>query len=211
MSRDEELILIKKAQRGDESAFEEIVRAQQKYVYNLALKLTSSREDALDVSQEVFLKAFLNLSSFRGESRLSVWLYRLTYNASMDFLKKNRRADVPIDDEQDKEEDKERQFPDPDPGPEELLEKMELRCEIADALCSLPYEKRQILVMRELSGLSYAEIASRLKLEEGTVKSRLSRARLALAEVLQRSGTFEHPGQSKDKKKRKGGRDDGRA
>ncbi len=195
---------MKEAQKGDEAAFEKLVRDQQKFVYNLALKLTASTEDALDVSQDVFLKAFINLSSFRGDSRLSVWLYRLTYNASMDYHRKNRpQAQVPLELPGDDESDQPREYPDPRPMPEEQVEKRELQRQVWEAIDSLPFDKRQILVMREFSGLSYTEIASRLQLEEGTVKSRLSRARLSLAEVLRKSGTFDRLLTSK---KVKGGR-----
>lgn len=191
MTRDEELRTVTAAQNGDESAFERLVLDQQKLVYNLALKLTGSADDALDVSQDVFLKAFLNLQSFRGESRLSVWLYRLTYNACMDHLRRNRPQNVFSLDADPEEDSPAMEVPDTRPLPAEEAERKELQEAVWKALDQLPEEKRRILVMREFSGLSYTEIAELLALEEGTVKSRLSRARLALAEVLRKNGTFE--------------------
>ena len=188
MTVDEESRLIKSAARGDSGAFEKLVLEHQKQVYNLALKLTGSPEDALDASQDAFLKAYQNLDSFRGESRLSVWLYRLTYNASMDIIKKNRRGVViplPTDDV-----GAEMDVPDTGPTPTEQTERRELQIEVRQALRELPPDKRQILLMREFSGLSYTAIARELGIEEGTVKSRLSRARISLAEILKKRGTF---------------------
>jgi RNA polymerase sigma-70 factor (ECF subfamily) len=203
MTHDDESRLIKSAQRGNESAFEKLVLMHQKAVYNLAFKITGSPEDALDVSQDVFLKAYVNLKSFRGESRFSVWLYRLTYNASMDHMKKNRRTDtISISDDEGAAID----IPDSSPLPEEEALRREQQREVRKAIDALPEDKRKIIIMREICGMTYAEIGAELGIEEGTVKSRLSRARLSLAEILKKSGTFSVIASSKDKK---GGRSDG--
>ena len=203
MTADEEARIVRAAARGDEAAFEKLVLAHQKHVYSLALKLTGSAEDAMDASQDAFLKAFQNLRSFRGESRVSVWLYRLTYNASMDILKKSRRGTlVPLPSD---EEGAELEIPDPSPTPdEEALRREELE-EVREALGQLDEDKRRILLMREYNGMSYQDIARALGLEEGTVKSRLARARAALAEILKKRGTFQAPPQSNNQtNKRKG-------
>ncbi len=203
MTADEEARIVRAAARGDEAAFEKLVLAHQKHVYSLALKLTGSAEDAMDASQDAFLKAFQNLRSFRGESRVSVWLYRLTYNASMDILKKSRRGTlVPLPAD---EEGAELEIPDPSPTPdEEALRREELE-EVREALGQLDEDKRRILLMREYNGMSYQDIARALGLEEGTVKSRLARARAALAEILKKRGTFQAPPQSNNQtNKRKG-------
>ncbi len=203
MTADEEARIVRAAARGDEAAFEKLVLAHQKHVYSLALKLTGSAEDAMDASQDAFLKAFQNLRSFRGESRVSVWLYRLTYNASMDILKKSRRGTlVPLPAD---EEGAELEIPDPSPTPdEEALRREELE-EVRRAMEELDEDKRRILLMREYNGMSYQDIARALGLEEGTVKSRLARARAALAEILKKRGTFQAPPQSNNQtNKRKG-------
>lgn len=204
MTAEEEQKIVRAAAQGDDRAFERLVRENQKHVYNLALKLTGNAEDALDASQDAFLKAYQNLKSFRGDSRVSVWLYRLTYNACMDLIKKSRRGHVvsmPTD-----EEGTELDAPDPGPGPDELMERREELESVRRALSELNEDKRIILMMREYRGMSYAEISRVLKLEEGTVKSRLARARAALAENLKNSGTFTFHAQSNNQSnKRKGG------
>lgn len=190
MTPEEERKLVKSAQNGSESAFEALFDANQKLVYNLALKLTGNPDDALDVSQEAFIKAYKNLSAFRFESRFSAWLYRLTYNASMDYLKKNKPT-LSLTQEDSEGEEQELALPDTSPGPEETVEREDVRRAVRRAIASLPDDKREILIMREFSGMSYGEIASALGLEEGTVKSRIARARTVLAELLEKSGTFE--------------------
>lgn len=188
MTKDEERRLVSEARRGSGHAFEALVSANQRTVYNLALKLLGTPDDALDASQEAFLKAYTNLSSFRGECRFSVWLYRLAYNSCMDFMRRNRRSGVvsltPEEDEPEMD------FPDPRPLPEEEVERRELRAAVRRAVRLLPDDKREILVMREFSGMSYAAISEALGVDEGTVKSRISRARAALASLLAKSGTF---------------------
>lgn len=209
MIADEEQRLVRAAASGDAGAFERLVIENQGHVYNLAYKLTGSEQDALDVSQDVFLRAYQNLRSFRGDSRMSVWLYRLTYNASMDLIKRSRRGTVvqmPAGDE-----GAELELPDLAPLPDEELERREELEAVRDALSELDEDKRRILLMREYRDMSYADIARALGLEEGTVKSRLARARLALAENLKKRGTFSVPDQSnKQNTKPEGGERRGR-
>lgn len=209
MIADEEQRLVRAAASGDAGAFERLVIENQGHVYNLAYKLTGSEQDALDVSQDVFLRAYQNLRSFRGDSRMSVWLYRLTYNASMDLIKRSRRGTVvqmPAGDE-----GTELELPDLAPLPDEELERREELEAVRDALSELDEDKRRILLMREYRDMSYADIARALGLEEGTVKSRLARARLALAENLKKRGTFSVPDQSnKQNTKPEGGERRGR-
>ncbi len=209
MIADEEQRLVRAAASGDAGAFERLVTENQGHVYNLAYKLTGSEQDALDVSQDVFLRAYQNLRSFRGDSRMSVWLYRLTYNASMDLIKRSRRGTVvqmPAGDE-----GAELELPDLAPLPDEELERQEELEAVRDALSELDEDKRRILLMREYRDMSYADIARALGIEEGTVKSRLARARLALAENLKKRGTFSVPDQSnKQNTKPEGGERRGR-
>lgn len=205
MTAQEEAAAIKAAARGDSAAFEKLVLEHQKRVYNLALKITGDPDDAMDASQEAFLRAYQNLRSFRGDSRFSVWLYRLTYNACIDIVKKSRRdrlSPMPTD-----EDGAELDIPDSAPLPDEVLLRREELTAVREGVLRLDGEKRKILLMREYAGMSYADIAARLGVEEGTVKSRLSRARAALAEILKENGTFSDEGKSnKQSEKRKGGR-----
>ena len=161
--------------------FEEIVREQQKRVYNLCLRLCGDPDDAFDLSQEVFLKAWRGWEGFRGDSSVYTWLYRLAVNTCNDFLrKKARRGDtLPLDDTP---------LPDARFEPALALERKELARALEEALKQLPPGHREILALRETAELSYREIAALLGIEEGTVKSRLARARLTLRETLIKDG-----------------------
>ncbi|MBO7738901.1 MAG: sigma-70 family RNA polymerase sigma factor, partial [Oscillospiraceae bacterium] len=125
------------------------------------------------------------------ESSFSSWLYRITANLCLDFMRRNKKRKsasiVYLDDE---DELKELELPDTRFDPVTELERKELRGAINDALNLLPEDQRSILLLRELNGMSYAEISEALKLEQGTVKSRLSRARARLAKILKENGTF---------------------
>lgn len=202
MTAEEEKRLVQRAMKGSEAAFEELVRSNEKLVYNAARKLTGNPDDAFDVSQEAFIKAYNNLGSFRGDSRFSVWLYRLTYNCAMDFLRRNRDSNVMSMTAEDGG-DIQINVPDSAPLPEEEAEREELRREVREAVMSLDEDKRRVIVMREFNDMSYTDIAEALGIEEGTVKSRLARARAALAEILMNRGTFP---QGKASKGKKGGR-----
>ena len=191
MTSEEELEIRKKVLDGDKNAFEELVLANQKNVYNLALKMTGNEDDALDISQEAFLKAYRQLDSFRGESRFSVWMYRLTYNLCIDFLRKRPRSQIISLTSQDSEGDvHDLEIPDVRNLPEDSVFRRELRKEIAASIDELGKSHREILIMREITGMSYTEIAEALGLSEGTVKSRLARARINLANILSEKGTF---------------------
>lgn len=191
MTRDEEQVLIGRVLDGDPASFEPLVLDNQKNVYNLALRMTNNAEDALDISQEVFIKAYASLASFRGESRLGFWLYRLTYNMCIDLRRKKKRENsTSITYVDDSGEENDLEIPDLRQLPEDEAERSELRQAIRDAMDSLSPEHRNMLLLREISGMSYTEIAQVLDLNEGTVKSRLARARIKLAEILVKNGTF---------------------
>ena len=199
MTREEELALLARAKNGDSLAFEEIVHAQEATVYHLALRQLGSREDAEDAAQEVFLKAWTALSSFRGESKLSVWLYRITSNVCTDMLRK-RKETVSLSAENDDGEAMELELPDERFDPAAIAERRDLREQVGKALNALPADARDILVLREIGGQSYDEIAETLSLDVGTVKSRIFRARKKLCALLE--GNFSDADASK---KAKGG------
>jgi len=191
MTSEEELEIIGKVLGGDSNAFEKLILANQKNVYNLALRITGSEEDALDLSQDAFFKAFRQLDSYRGESRFSVWLYRLTYNLCIDFLRKKPRAGViPITYKDEDDESRDLEIPDVRNLPEDRLTRKELRETIAGSINELNPLHKEIFVMREITDMSYSEIADTLRISEGTVKSRLARARISLANILSEKGTF---------------------
>ena len=191
MTVEEELEIIRKVLSGNKGAFEALVIDNQKNVYNLALKMSGNEDDALDISQEAFFKAFMQLSGFRGDSRFSVWLYRLTYNLCIDFLRKKPRTQViSLTYQDDSNDSYDLEIPDVRNLPEDSVMRRDLRKTIADSIGELNLQHREILVMREITGMSYIEIAETLKVNEGTVKSRLARARMCLANILIEKGTF---------------------
>lgn len=183
--------LVARARSGDQRAFEQLMLDNEKRVYNLALRMTGSPEDAMDLSQEAFLSAWRGLKFFKGDSAFSTWLYRLTSNACIDHLRRQKRRQsvslvVSLEDEQERQTE----IPDCRFLPEEELQRREQRRALERGLSQLSAERRQVLVLRELEGLSYQEIGDLLELEAGTVKSRIARARNALREILLKDGNF---------------------
>ena len=201
MSLISEKEIIEKVLGGDVNAFEELVLRYEKTVYNLALRMVSDRDDAFDMTQEAFIKAYNSLPSFRGDSKFSVWLYRITTNICLDFLRsKKRRPQVSLTARDDEDEDVQLDIPDPAADPEgQLIKKLGMQS-LSEGLKLLPDKQRQILVMRELGGMSYAEIGAALSLEEGTVKSRIFRARKRLCAYLIKRGNIPDELASKEMK-----------
>lgn len=192
MTREEELEIINKVRSGDVNAFEALVLEHQKKVYNLALRILGNESDAEDASQDAFIRAYNSLRSFRGDSKFSVWLYRLTSNICIDYLRsRSRRQTVSLTVDDDECEDGEEfSIPDERFSPDGCLDRNELRRAIGDGLQQLSPEYRRTLVLREINGLSYEEIGRALNIEEGTVKSRIFRARKKLCEFLVKEGNF---------------------
>ena len=185
MTREQEAAIVRKVLGGDANAFETLVLEYEKNVYNIALRMTGNSEDAADMTQEAFIKAYNSLQSFRGDSKFSVWLYRIVSNVCLDFLRsKNRRPTVSLSVEDDDGEDAQLDVADESQSPELLLDRKLTRDSVRRGLDSLPPDYRQILLLREIQGLSYDEIAQALSLEVGTVKSRIFRARKRLCTFL---------------------------
>lgn len=183
--------LVEKAKQGDQEAFEQLVLSNQNKVYALALRLCGDREEAADLAQEAFVKAWQGLASFQGESSFATWVYRLTTNAAIDHLRKKKRREeaarlVSLDDE----ESGWAEPADWEGDPQRLLERSERGRALAQAIGRLPDWQRRALVLRELSGLSYQEIGAALDIDLGTVKSRIARARLNLRKILLEDGNF---------------------
>ena len=195
--RTEEQVLVMRAQRGEQEAFQVLVERYQSLVYTLALRMVSSPEDARDVAQEAFVSAWKALPKFRMDAKFSTWLYRLTMNAATDLLRrrKKEREDRSLDDEAVAVG-----VADPTPSPQELAEQKERREILRRCIAQLSDNHRKILLLREVNGLDYAEIGEVLELTPGTVKSRLARARRELREKLLASGNYFDAYASKGKK-----------
>ncbi len=186
--------LVARAKAGDDEAFAQLMRDNEKRIYNLTLRMTGNPEDAMDLAQEACLNAWRGLKFFKGDSAFSTWVYRLASNACIDHLRrKKRRQDISAPMPTDEEDDSQPDIPDDRFRPEQELERQELRRAVAQGLDLLSDEHRQVLVMREINGLSYQEIADVLDLEAGTVKSRIARARNSLRKILVESGNFSIP------------------
>lgn len=191
--------LVAAARSGDPDAFARLVESNQTKVYNLAYRMTGNPEDAADLTQEAFLNAWRGLARFGGQSAFSTWLYRLTSNACIDFLRRQgRRETLSMTVEENGDEARQAERPDERWSPERELERREAKEALEAGLAALSPDHRQVLLLRELEGQSYSEIAQSLALEEGTVKSRIARARLALRDFLKKSGNFSGPPPSKD-------------
>ena len=187
MTHDEEARIIRAVLDGETNQFEHLIRAYEKQIYSLCLRTLGEPQDAMDAAQEAFFRAYRGLVGFRGESKFSVWLYRLASNVCMDMLRKRSRSQtVSLTEEEDAVLD----IPDERFCPQTELEKKQLRQTVRQGLQRLDPEFRQVLVLREISGLSYDEIARVTGMEPGTVKSRIFRARKKLAAILMRDGNF---------------------
>ncbi len=175
------------ARQGDQDAFEQLVRAYEKRVFALTLRMCGNPEDAAEAAQEAFLAVWQGLKSFREEASFSTWLYRLASNACVDLLRREGRHRAAAGPSLD---DGELNPTDTAPTPQEAAERTELRSQIEAGLRALPPEYRQVLILREMHQLSYGEIAEALSLDVGTVKSRISRGRKRLRKFLLESGNF---------------------
>ena len=201
MTKQEEQKLIARVIAGDPDAFEPLVEENQTRVYHLALRLMGNEADAADAAQEAMIRAYTSLSSFRGESRFSVWLYRLANNVCLDMLRRQKRQNsVPLQTADGDGEETDSDIPDETWSPERILEKAEDVRAVREAIAALPEDLRRILTLREIGALSYEELAAELGLELGTVRSRLNRARKKLLTLLTESGNFSDGRPSKEGK-----------
>ena len=183
----DEPVFIREAQHGDLDAFNTLVLAYQDIVYNTALRILGDEDLAEDASQEAFISAFRALNSYRGGS-FRAWLLRTVTNACYDELRrKQRRPTTPLEPETEDGDDFEspRWLADPNASPEDQLDQVELEHAIQHCLENLPTDFRAVVVLADIQGLDYTEVATVVKKPLGTIKSRLARARLRLRECLQ--------------------------
>lgn len=185
--------LIQRILNGDQDAFAQLVTAYETQVYNLCLRMSGNQEDAKDLAQEAFLKAWCGLRFYKFESAFSTWLYRLTSNVCIDFLRRQkRRQTISLTQAEEDEQMRELEVADSAPLPEERVVHREQKKAIADAMKLLEEEFRTVLTLRVVDDLPYEQIAEILDLKVGTVKSRLARARIKLKSLLESGNNLEN-------------------
>lgn len=187
---DEDGQLVARTQRGDRNAFDALVEKYQKKIFNLAYRYVGDAEEANDLAQEIFTAAYQNLKKFRGDSKFSTWLFQIATNRGKNRFKYLKRRGYFVnkgmgenDDERDSQQ---RSIPDVSTNPETLLAGKQIQKIVQDAINELDPDHKEIVILRDIEGMSYEEIAQVLHLPEGTTKSRLHRARMVVKEKLKR-------------------------
>ena len=187
-----DVALVERCRTGDLNAFDVLVERHQSRIFNVCYWMLGNRDEAADASQDAFVRAFRSLANFRGDSAFGTWLHRIAINATIDATARRKRAPLPYADLKLSGEDgAERDDPEPDGStqpnldPAHLAVREERRAAVRNALAALPEHYRVVLVLFDIEGCSYEEIGQTLDLPLGTVKSRISRARLSLRERLQ--------------------------
>ena len=187
---DDEAQLVKRAQDGDREAFQELVENYQRKVYSICYGMLKNEQDSLDVSQEVFIKVFKYLENFNRNSSFYTWLYRITVNKCIDFIRKQkRRSEVDYDDtiQRTNEVEGDDNIMPSTLGiqPDKVYGRKELREKMLEALDTLSEKHRTILILREVEGLAYEEMADVLGISKGTVMSRLYHARRYFQDAIE--------------------------
>lgn len=178
-------VLVKAAQQGDMASFEELVARHRDKMYARAFSIVRNEEEAMDLSQEAWIKAWQRLRQFEGESSFTTWLTRITINLCLDQLRRNQRFRTdPLPESQDDPAAWERLLPPVWTNPTERLERHEIRQRIDEAMAQLSEAHRTVLILHEFEGLEYKEIAEHVGISIGTVMSRLFYARRRLAQLL---------------------------
>ncbi len=197
-------VLLRRAQRGDPDAFEQLMTPLEKMVWRICWHYTGEREAASDCGQDTMVRIWKNLGNYRGDCAFETWVYRVAANCCIDFLRKKKR-----DRSESIEPLKEQGFDPPDPkaDTEEQAVREDEHARLRECIARLPEEQQEALVMTQLEGVSYEAAAARLGVSEGTVKSRVNRAKVKLKEWLSEQGELS-PGddvQQNEKENRKGG------
>jgi RNA polymerase sigma-70 factor (ECF subfamily) len=177
--------LIEKSLSGDYIAFEELVHRYENKVYTVAYRFMGNHADACDLAQEAFIKMYQALPKFRGDSSFMTWIYHITANVCRDELRRRQKKQtLSLDDDSDDNVAPKLTIASDEPGPEEIIESIELSAQVQQCLNMMSEDYRLVLIMREIQGLSYDEIAETMNISLGTVKSRLSRARAVFKEKI---------------------------
>jgi len=179
--------LVKRAQRGNAPAFEELVKRYERKVYNIAYRMLSNEEEAKDALQDTFIRAYRFIKKFKGDSSFYTWLYRITTNVCLTRLKRRKGKEsvtVSLDEPIQNDDDTVRELSDETHGPEILFKRRQTQQAIQNAISELPSDYRSVIVLRDLQGLSNKEVSKALRLSIAAVKSRLHRGRIFLRNRL---------------------------
>ena len=184
-------LLLRRAQRGDADAFEQLMTPLENLIWRVCWHYTGHRETASDCAQEAMIRIWRSLEGYRGDCAFESWVYRIAANCSMDAMRKKKR-----DRSESIEPLREAGFDpaDPEPGTEEKVIAAEQHQQLRACIARLPEDQREALVMTQLEGISYEEAAARLGVSEGTVKSRVNRAKQKLKEWMEKGGELSAPG-----------------
>lgn len=183
-----EILLIKRSQKGDINSFEELIKEYKKIAYNIALKMLKNKEDAEDVSQEALIKVYKSINRFNMDSSFKTWLYRIVVNTCLDHVRKNKENPISIDQPIRSGHDEfYMDVEDNRPTPQEVLETKLTQKMVMDAVNELEDDFKSIIILRDINDLSYEEISEVLECNIGTVKSRISRGRQKLKEILEKN------------------------
>lgn len=190
MQIENEKKLVARILAGENDAFETLVSLYERRIFAMALRTVHNEQDAMDLCQEVFLKIYKSLPLFRFQSSLATWIYHLTSNLCIDFLRARKVRPQTESLSSEDEDLPAREIPDERWAPERCTEQIASREALNEGLRRLSPQHREILLLREMNGLSYEEIGERLHLPTGTVKSRIARARESLRGYLVNNGNF---------------------
>lgn len=182
----DERYLVELARHGDVEAFERLIQSVKLLVINTAFQYLKDYEEALDCSQEVFIKAYRNMASYRESSAFSTWIYQITKNQCIDMLRRRKGVILSIDESMEDEDAPEIQLTAPESQePEQNAIRRSRIQAVRDAIDQLPDKLREVCMLRDIQELSYQEISELLDIPEGTVKSRINSARTKLREILE--------------------------
>jgi len=171
--------LLERARNGDDKAFSLLIENYEKYVYNVILRIVEEKEEAKDIAQETFIKAYMNIKTFRKDSSFKTWIYRIAVNTAMDYLRRKVRSKIDlVTTHEDGLEVKNFQTP------EEVIEQKLTIEMVRKEISKLPLDYKVALILKDIEGMSYEEISNILKINLGSVKSRIWRARNLLRERM---------------------------
>jgi RNA polymerase sigma-70 factor (ECF subfamily) len=189
--KEEDIQLVARARTGDERAFKALLEKYERAVFTICLRMVRNRDEATDLAQEAFIKTFSSLDRYNPAYAFSSWLFKITSNLCIDYLRKRRISTFAMDEPVESEKGEfTRQYESPDPTPDETFSRNETMQKLDAGIAALPEHYRIMLVLRHQEDMSYEEIAESLAIPLGTVKARIHRAREMLKTILEDTDFF---------------------